>query len=242
MKKIIYNLTIMFGFLLVFSCNNMQKEKKEMQSKTVFTGRDGEIELVVLNPGHFHASLLQKFSQKHVNDTVLVYAPNGSELNQYLASIEGYNNRSENPTAWKEMVYSGNDYLEKMLEEKKGNVVILAGNNLKKTEYISKAINEGYNVLSDKPMAINTENFELLKSAYDSARTHNVYLYDVMTERYDILYTLTREIANNKELFGELQNGTSDNPSVVIIIIKKFRVMYWFVQHGFMIWLSKAKV
>lgn len=221
MKILIHSFTILFGILLLFSCD-MQREKKETQSKTVFTGKDGEIELVVLNPGHFHASLLQKFPQKQVNDTVLVYAPQGNELNQYLASIEGYNNRPENPTVWNEIVYSGSDYLEKMLEEKKGNVVILAGNNLKKTDYISKAINAGYNVLSDKPMAINTENFELLRSAYDSARAHNVYLYDVMTERYDILNTLTRELVNNRELFGELQNGTPENPSVVMESVHHF--------------------
>ena len=63
-------------------------------------------------------------------------------------------------------------------------------------------------------MAINSENFRLLESAYDSARTRNVYLYDVMTERYDILNTLTRELVNNVELFGELQEGTPESPSV----------------------------
>ncbi len=221
MKILIYSLLIMLGILLLFSCD-MQKGKKEIQSKTLFTGKDGEIELVVLNPGHFHASLLQKFPQKQVNDTVLVYAPQGNELDQYLASIEGYNDRSENPTVWNEVVYSGSDYLEKMLEEKKGNVVILAGNNLKKTDYIYQAINAGYNVLSDKPMAINTENFELLRSAYDSARTQDVYLYDVMTERYEILNTLTRELVNNKELFGELQDGTPENPSIVMENVHHF--------------------
>ena len=200
----------------------MQKGKEDTSSKIVFTGKNGEIELVVLDPGHFHANLLQKFPQKQVNDTVLVYAPEGSELTQYLSSIEGYNNRSENPTNWHEVVYSGVDYLQKMIEEKKGNVVILAGNNLKKTEYISQAINAGYNVLSDKPMAINTENFELLKSAFDRARTHNVYLYDVMTERYEILNTLTRELISNKELFGELQNGTPDNPPIVMENVHHF--------------------
>ncbi|WP_436416403.1 putative oxidoreductase C-terminal domain-containing protein [Petrimonas sp.] len=221
MKKIICSIVIIPSFLLLFSCN-MQKEKKEATSKTVFTGKDGEIELVVLDPGHFHANLLQKFPQKQVSDTVRVYAPEGNELNQYMASINAYNSRSDNPTHWHEIVYSGSDYLQKMLAERKGNVVILAGNNLKKTEYISQAINTGYNVLSDKPMAINTANFELLKSTFDSARTNNVYLYDVMTERYEILNTLTRELINNKELFGNLQDGTPDNPSIVMENVHHF--------------------
>lgn len=213
MKKIIDNLTLMLGLLLLFSCT-MRKDKKESESNRMFTGQDGEIKLVILDPGHFHASLLQKFPQKQVNDTVFVYAPEGDELNQYLASIEGYNNRSENPTNWNEIVYSGTDYLEKMMEKKRGNVIILAGNNLKKTDYIYQSIKAGYHVLSDKPMAINAENFELLKSAYSSARAQNVYLYDVMTERYDIINTLTRELVNKGELFGELQDGTTESPSV----------------------------
>lgn len=221
MKKTFFSLMIMFSLFSLFSCNT-QKEKADVQSKTVFSGKDGEIKLVVLNPGHFHANLLQKFPQRQVSDTVLVYAPEGDELAQYLSSIEGYNNRPENPTDWNEVVYSGSDYLEKMLEEKKGNVVILAGNNLKKTDYIYQAINAGYNVLSDKPMAINSGNFELLKSSFDSARTQNVLLYDVMTERYEILNTLTREIINNKELFGVLQDGTPDNPSIVMENVHHF--------------------
>ncbi len=212
MKRIIYCLLLLAGSLFFFSCK-MQQDRKE-PAPGIFTGKEGEIKLVVLDPGHFHASLLQKFPQKQVNDTVFVYAPGGSELDQYLASIEGYNSRSENPTAWIGIVYSGKDYLEKMIKERRGNVVILAGNNLKKTDYIYQSINAGYDVLSDKPMAINSENSRLLESAYDSARTRNVYLYDVMTERYDILNTLTRELVNNVELFGELQEGTPESPSV----------------------------
>lgn len=213
MKHLFYTFTPLLTMFLLLSCN-MQKENKE--SKHLFTGSEGEIELVVLDPGHFHASLLQKFPQKQVNDTVLVYAPEGNELNQYIESIEGYNQRPESPTDWHEVVYAGDDYLEKMIEEKRGNVVVLAGNNGKKTDYIAKSINAGYNVLSDKPMVINKEGFELLKVTLDSARAHDLYLYDVMTERYDILNTLTRELVNSKALFGDLQEGTAQEPAITM--------------------------
>ncbi|MEN6598637.1 MAG: putative oxidoreductase C-terminal domain-containing protein [Proteiniphilum sp.] len=187
-----------------------------MDAKDIFTGRAGEIELVVLDPGHFHASLLQKFPQEQVNDTVFVYAPEGDELKQYLTSIEGYSQRMANPTNWDEIVYSGKDYLERMIQERRGNVVVLAGNNSKKTAYIFKAINSGYNVLSDKPMAIDKKGFQTLEAAYDSARNHDVYLYDVMTERYEIINTLTRVLVHNKEVFGELQEGTPGEPAIVM--------------------------
>ncbi|MDD4429099.1 MAG: putative oxidoreductase C-terminal domain-containing protein, partial [Paludibacter sp.] len=214
MKNHLYLFASILATLIILSCNTQSKRSKE--SKHLFTGADGEIELVVLDPGHFHASLLQKFPQKQVNDTVWVYAPEGDELDQYLRSIEGYNQRADNPTDWYGVVYTGNDYLEKMIGEKKGNVVVLAGNNGKKTDYIAKSINAGYNVLSDKPMAINRKGFELLKETFDSARVHDLYLYDVMTERYDIINTLTRELVNNKELFGDLQVGTTDEPAITM--------------------------
>ncbi len=213
MKNTFYQLSIILGLLLLFSCN-MGKQKE--QSQAMFTGQDGEIRLVVLDPGHFHASLLQKFPQRQVNDTVYVYAPQGDEIDQYLASIESYNQRPENPTNWHIELYSGEDYLEKMIEEKNGNVVILAGNNRKKTEYIFQSLNAGFNVLSDKPMAINKENFKVLETAFDCARTHNSYLLDVMTERNDLINTVTRELVNRRELFGELQAGTPDDPAVTM--------------------------
>lgn len=213
MKKILYQSSIILGVLLLFSCN-MHKEKG--QSQDVFTGKEGEIKLVILDPGHFHASLLQKFPQRQVNDTVYVYAPEGNELDQYLASIESYNQRQENPTRWHIELYSGDDYLEKMINEKSGNVVILAGNNRKKTEYIFQSLNAGFNVLSDKPMAINKENFTLLNTSFDYAQAHNIYLLDVMTERYEMINTLIRELIKRKDLFGELQSGTPDDPSITM--------------------------
>lgn len=101
-----------------------------------------------------------------------------------------------------------------MIDDKKGNVVILAGNNKKKTEYIFTSVNAGYHVLADKPMAIDANGFHLLEQAYDSAQTRGVYLYDIMTERYDIQNAIERELAKDKQLFGELQTGTQNDPAI----------------------------
>jgi len=221
MKKEIYLLEIIVFSLLFISCS-ANKEKQETQQQTVFTGKDGEIRLIVLDPGHFHASLLLKFPEKQINDTVYVYAPKGEELNQFLTSIEDYNNRSENPTSWLPVVYADSDYLEKMIADKKGNVVVLAGNNKKKTEYIYQSINAGYHVLSDKPMVIDVKKFPVLEAAYDTARTKGVYLYDVMTERYDVLNAISRELLKNKTLFGELEAGSQDNPSIQLESVHHF--------------------
>ncbi|MRY91173.1 putative oxidoreductase C-terminal domain-containing protein, partial [Parabacteroides distasonis] len=144
-----------------------------------------------------------------------VYAPTGFDVNEHLKRIEGFNTRAENPTLWNEIVYTGTDYLEKMLAEKKGNVMIQAGNNGKKTEYIKKTLEAGINVLSDKPMAINSQNFKLLEECFDIARQKNVLLYDIMTERNEITTMLQRELSTIPAIYGEQLKGSPDEPAIV---------------------------
>ena len=94
------------------------------------------VRLITLDPGHFHAALVQKTMYDDVDSVVYVYAPEGNDLNLHMDKINGYNTRAESPTHWKEIVYTGNNFFEKMIAEKTGNVVVLSGNNHKKTEYI----------------------------------------------------------------------------------------------------------
>lgn len=172
------------------------------------------VKLLTLDPGHFHAALVQKSMYPNVDSNVFVYAPAGPDLQLHLDRINAYNSRAENPTHWKEHVYTGTDFFEKMLKEKKGNIVVLAGNNQKKTEYIKKCIDEGLHVLADKPMAIDQKNFEVLKNAFATAASKNLLLYDIMTERYEITNALQRELSMLPEIFGQLQKGTKENPAV----------------------------
>lgn len=197
--------------VLIAGCQSSGKKAITMND---FSGRAGEVKLIVLNPGHFHAGLLLKNRIEQVNDSVFVYSSQGVELDHYLSRIESYNHRPGDHTQWKEVVYVGDDFLEKMVSDKSGNVVVLAGNNKEKTHYIFESVAAGLNVLADKPMAINKENFELLERSFDSARAHNVLLYDMMTERYDILNIVERKLINNKELFGELQKGSENEPAI----------------------------
>ena len=203
---------------LILSCHSV----KGIKPTNEFTGKRGEVKLVVLNPGHFHADLLQKTSNGKINDSVYVYAPKGTELTQHIQRIESYNHRAENPTSWKESIYSRNDFFQKMLSEKKGNVVVLAGNNQKKADYINQSVSSGFNVLSDKPMAINKDQFEWLEKSFDAAREKDVLLYDMMTERYDILNIVERAFIRNKDLFGEIQNGTAEKPAVFVESVHHF--------------------
>jgi predicted dehydrogenase len=111
-------------------------------------------------------------------------------------------------------VYEGDDYLDKMLKEKKGNVVVLAGNNQLKTDYILRSIQSGFNVFSDKPMVINEKGFGQLQQAFATAKKNHVQLYDIMTERYEITTILQRAFSMEPSLFGTLQKGTVAEPAV----------------------------
>ncbi len=174
------------------------------------------VKLITIDPGHFHAALVQKEMYPGIDSVVRIYAPEGAELQAHLDLVKQYNERKENPTHWVEEVYAGNDYLDKMLAEKKGNVVVIAGNNRRKTEYIRKAIDAGFNVLGDKPMAISYKDFDLLQKTFAEADKKKLLLYDIMTERSEITNILQKEFAHIPEVFGKLEKGTADNPSVVL--------------------------
>lgn len=170
--------------------------------------------LITLDPGHFHAALVRKFMYPDVDTVVHVYAPAGDDLQQHLKRIESFNNRKDQPTHWQEKVYTGPDFLEKMLAEKPGNIVVIAGNNFRKTDYILKSVEAGLNVLGDKPMAITPEDLEKLRQAFSVAASKHVLLYDIMTERFEVTTELQRELSRHPELFGTLEKGSAENPAI----------------------------
>lgn len=204
----------MIVVVLFSACSGGGEKTEEKKEEGMFTGAKGEVKLMTLAPGHFHAALVQKSMYDQVDPVVHVYAPEGPEVDDHLARIEGFNKSPENPTSWETVVYKGTDYLEKMLSEKPGNVMVVAGNNAKKTEYILKAVESGINVLADKPMVISPDEFPKLEKAFRVAEEKGVMLYDIMTERYEVTTILQRELSKIPEVFGSLQNGTVDEPAV----------------------------
>jgi predicted dehydrogenase len=211
--KPVMPLTMIALLTLLGSCSGRKQQPAESKTKT-FTGAKGEVKLMILDPGHFHAALVQKTMQPQIDTNVFVFAPEGPDVQDHLTIINGYNSRQTAPTRWNEILYTGPGYLEKMLTEKPGNVMIVAGNNAKKTEYIQKAIDAGIQVLADKPMVISPENFPLLEEAFKSAEKNNILLYDIMTERYEITNIIQRELAKMPEVFGELTTGTPEKPAI----------------------------
>ncbi len=206
---------LILSVVFVTACSGGgQKPAPDEGSTSKFTGAKGEVKLMTLDPGHFHAALVQKNMYEQVDPTVYVYAPEGPDLQNHLKLIEGFNTRAENPAGWIEKVYTGDDFFQKMLVQKPGNVVVLSGNNAKKITYIKAAADSGINILADKPMVINPAGFAILEEAFRSAGEKGVLLYDIMTERYEITSIIQRELSKIPEVFGTLKDGTPEEPAI----------------------------
>jgi len=172
------------------------------------------MKLVILDPGHFHAALVQRNMYANVDGTVHVYAPAGPDLVDYLEKIDRYNARAQDPTRWQELTHTGPDFLERFAADRSGDVAVIAGNNRRKTEYLTRAVAAGFHTLADKPMAIDAAGFEALGRAFDLAREKGVLLYDIMTERHEVTTMLQKEFSTIASVFGDLLQGTDEHPAV----------------------------
>ncbi|MCG2462427.1 oxidoreductase [Flavobacteriaceae bacterium F89] len=188
-------------------------EKKQTE-KVVSEKSSQKVKLMTLDPGHFHAALVHKKMYPQVDSTIYVFAPKGPEVEDFLSKIEQYNTRKEQPTAWKVKTYLGDDYLEKMISEKPGNVMVVAGKNSKKIDYILAAVKAGINVYADKPLVINGEGFEKLKEAFKIAKEKDLLIYDIMTERFESTTALQKLFSGQPNVFGELVDGTLFDPAI----------------------------
>ncbi|MEA1897773.1 MAG: putative oxidoreductase C-terminal domain-containing protein, partial [Bacteroidota bacterium] len=209
-RKIIF---VLINLLLLMSCRQDPSSTNNSNMTTIIT----------VAPGHFHAALVQKYMYPQIDSQFFVFAPEGPELQNYLARIESYNSRTENPTSWNANIYTGKDFFQKMLDQKPGNLVTLAGNNRNKTEYIFKCITNGLNVLSDKPMAIDTSDFSLLKEAFSLAEKNGVLLYDIMTERFEITTIMQKAFSQQEKIFGNLRNGSIKDPAITKESVHHFK-------------------
>ncbi|MGB5437712.1 MAG: putative oxidoreductase C-terminal domain-containing protein [Maribacter sp.] len=203
------NISIVSLLLLCTACG------EQKQSKEIKTADDlAKVKLMTLDPGHFHAALVHKSMYSQVDPSIYVFAPEGPEVEDFLNRIESYNNREELPTSWTVNTYLGDDYLEHMISGKPGNVMVVAGKNSKKIDYILAAVKAGLNVYADKPLVIDPEGFEKLKDAFQIAKENKVLIYDIMTERFESTTALQKLFSTLPDAFGQLIDGSLSNPAI----------------------------
>ncbi|OFY64216.1 MAG: oxidoreductase [Bacteroidetes bacterium RBG_13_43_22] len=215
-------LVLILATLVLESCGSGGSKNQSDSKSEDPMEKSYQVRLMTVDPGHFHAALVQKKMYDQVSPEVHVYAPEGPDYMQHIERINSYNNRSADPTEWNEVIYAGPDFLERMLEDRPGNVVVLSGNNRKKAEYILKSINAGFSVLADKPMIIYPEDYLKLEQAFFMAEDKGILLYDIMTERYEVTTILQKMLSLNEEIFGKLVTGTKEEPAVSKISVHHF--------------------
>ena len=173
-----------------------------------------DIRFITLNPGHFHAALVQKEMYDQVDPKVHVYAPLGPDLVAHLGRIAAFNTRSQQPTSWALEVHACQDFLTRLTSEKPGNVVVLAGRNAQKIDAILAALDAGLHVLADKPWILVPQDLPKLQQALDRADERKRIAYDIMTERYEITSILQRAFVQDEATFGTMIAGSPDEPGV----------------------------
>ncbi len=175
---------------------------------------NADLRLITINPGHFHAALLQKRQLPGISPEAHVYGPLGPDLLAHLDRISRFNARAEDPTGWNLRVYAGENYLEKMLADAPGDIVVLSGRNARKLDYVEAAVNAGLHVLADKPLILERAQHARLLEILNTARGRKLVVADAMTQRFEVTCQLVRELVNDPSIFGERIPGSLEEPAV----------------------------
>jgi predicted dehydrogenase len=151
--------------------------------------------LLFLDPGHFHATLTLRQPNPRVADEIVVYAPDGSERRDFLALVERFNARG---MRWKVDVVTCADPLERLIAERRGDAVVLAGKNGGKARTMRRLHDAGFHVLADKPWLVDPgdrQDIEACLAGWPLAT-------EIMTGRHDVPARLLQRLVATPEVFG----------------------------------------
>lgn len=164
--------------------------------------------LLFYEPGHFHAALTLRCVNPRVHPDVHVYAQPGPDRDAFLALVDAFNTRGHDPTHWRVHVHEdGTDLLARLIEEKRGDAVILAGKNDRKIDTIAALHAAGIHVLADKPWAVNEAAIAPLTTA-TAGTAGSALAMDIMTGRHDVIARLRKRIVADPQLFGGFRDSS----------------------------------
>ena len=158
--------------------------------------------LLFLDPGHFHAALTLRVPQARVDDDVFVYAREGRELQDFLALVDRFNGRSADPTRWRPIVTACDDPLARLVDERRGDVVVLAGKNGGKARTIRRLHDAGFHVLADKPWLVEPADLEHVRASL----TGWPLAAEIMTGRHDLPARLVKRLVGAQAIFGSFRD------------------------------------
>src|SRR5881409_591489 len=158
--------------------------------------------LLFLDPGHFHAALTLRVPQARAADEVFVYAREGAELRDFLALVERFNRRAPHPTRWRPVVTTSDDPLGRLVDERRGDVVVLAGKNGGKARTIRRLHESGFHVLADKPWLVELADLEHVRKSLDGWPL----TAEIMTGRHDLAAGVVKRLVDVPAILGAFRD------------------------------------
>ena len=165
--------------------------------------------LLFLEPGHFHATLTLREPNPRVSPEVFVYASGGPELRDFLALVERFNGRAERPTRWRPVVVTDEDPLGRLIAERRGDVVVLAGRNGGKARTFHRLHEAGFHVLADKPWLVEPADLEPIRVSLQGWPL----VREIMTGRHDVAAGLFKRLVDRRDVFGDFR---TDGPAIEV--------------------------
>src|SRR6266568_101525 len=159
--------------------------------------------LLFLDPGHFHAALILRVPHPAIADEIFVYAQDGAELRDFLALVDRFNRRAEEPTRWRPTVFTSADPLARLATERRGDVVVLAGRNGGKARVIRQLHDAGFHVLADKPWLVEVGDLEDVRQSLGAWPL----AWEIMTGRHDLAARLMKRLVDLPDVFGRFRGG-----------------------------------
>lgn len=179
------------------------------------TGSIGLPRFVVVDPGHFHAALLQKEMPAGLAPEVQVLAPLGPDLLDYLGHISRFNNRGENPTGWRLDVQATPDFLDRLGGARPGDIAVFSGRNHNKIARMRLTIEAGLHVIADKPIIIEPDELQALEDLLNRAEQNGLVMAQI-AGGHDGVTGVLRALCQDPDVFGEPVAGSPDEPTVEI--------------------------
>jgi predicted dehydrogenase len=166
--------------------------------------------LMVLEPGHFHAALTLRERHPLVSDEVVVYCaeapgptPEGQETGEFLELLAAFNRRPQRPTRWRPIVRSGPDPLARLLAERPGDVVIVAGRNDRKMGLVRRLHDAGLHVLADKPWITRVSAVADVRHVLSGGAR----VMEMMTGRHAPTSVIAQRLVAAPEIFGDFDTA-----------------------------------
>ena len=167
--------------------------------------------LLFLEPGHFHAALTLRVANPRIDPVVHLYARPGPERDAFVALVRAFNARDDQPTDWQVRVHESADPGRALIEDRRGDIVVLAGRTRPKLGTIARLHRAGLHVLADKPWLTDSAALPDL----DRVTGGGPLAMDIMTSRHETVARLTRKMAADPDLLGPL-HGQADAPAIDI--------------------------